>query len=50
MSKNAINQRFINSVSYVISHKENENKASIAEKIKNNFEVITEYNIKKVEL
>lgn len=27
-----------------------EGKASIAEKIKNNFEVITEYNIKKVEL
>ncbi|MCA6068467.1 hypothetical protein JI747_014875 [Chryseobacterium sp. RG1] len=44
---------FIYRITYTID-KETEliqdGKASIAEKIKNNFEVITEYNIKKVEL
>ncbi|MBD3907179.1 LysM peptidoglycan-binding domain-containing protein [Chryseobacterium sp. Ch-15] len=44
---------FIYRINYTIDKETGllqEGKASIAEKIKNNFEVITEYNIKKVEL
>ncbi|MGI9652050.1 LysM peptidoglycan-binding domain-containing protein [Chryseobacterium sp. RLHN22] len=44
---------FIYRITYTIEKKTNllqQGKASIAEKIKNNFEVITEYNIKKVEV
>ncbi|WP_312079427.1 hypothetical protein [Chryseobacterium sp.] len=44
---------FIYRITYTVDKKTElllDGKASIAEKIKNNFEVITEYNIKKVEL
>jgi len=44
---------FIYRITYTIDKKNNfltEGKASLAEKIKNNFEVITEYNIKQVEV
>lgn len=44
---------FIYRITYTIDKKSNfitEGKASIAEKVKNNFEIITEYKIKKVEL
>lgn len=44
---------FIYRITYIIDKNNNfliEAKASIAEKIKNNFEVITEYNIKQVEV
>lgn len=44
---------FVYRITYTIDKKSNfmtEGKASIAEKVKNNFEIITEYKIKKVEL
>ncbi|MBL1223108.1 LysM peptidoglycan-binding domain-containing protein [Chryseobacterium sp. L7] len=44
---------FVYRITYTINKKNNfitEGKASIAEKVKNNFEIITEYKIKQVEL